>query len=99
MMSHDELIVIILTTQFDGYRFAWVLHPPIVYPFNPFAINRAIKEFTFRDKWIESGHSGQLVALILEDRASSKARWRIIRKYLWTTSNAIQHRANYLINV
>lgn len=74
-MSHDELMTK-LTTQFDGYRFAVgdptsSLPPPTV--FNPFAINRAIKEHMFEDKWIESGPSGQLVSQILKDRASGKA--------------------------
>ena len=64
-----------LTTQFNGYRFAAGALtdslPPTV--FNPFAINRAIYEYTFEDKWIESGHSEQLVSLILKKRASGKA--------------------------
>ena len=76
MMSYDELMAE-LTTQFNGYRFAVGTPgdglPPTV--FNPFDINQALDAYTFEDnKWIESGHnSGQLVSLILKNRASGKA--------------------------
>jgi hypothetical protein len=55
-----------LTTQFNGYCFAvdadafpnGSVSPTVL---NPFAINRTIEDTTFQDKWIESGHCGQLV--------------------------------------
>ena len=74
-MSYDELLTK-LTTQFNGYCFAVNTHRPGRLPptvFNPFAINRAIEDHTFKDTWIESGHSGQLVSLIVKNRAGGKA--------------------------
>ena len=74
-MSHDELMLA-LTEKFNGYCFAVDTRPNKSLPpkvYNPFAINRALKECTFDDKWIESGHCGYLVALIMKKRASGRA--------------------------
>eukprot|EP01036_Dinobryon_divergens_P031652 gene31652-41091_t len=77
MISYGELMTK-LTTKFNGYCFAVDADtfpnsslPPTVLNF--FAINRAIEDTTIQDKWIESGHCGQLVSLILKNRASGKA--------------------------